>query len=388
MLERVPSAQNGDVSIGSVDVFLDAVGVITTTNTGVITQVQQLSVTYHWNPELTWADGTPVTADNSLFAYDLAKKVSLGQEADSRLALLDHYEKLDEHTTRAVLKPDFTDPAYITSYWTPLPRHLLKDVDPASFATSEFALLPVGYGPYTVDRRDQGNLRLKRNPHWPGPEPAAAVSFIFRDSVDMLRGAVAGGSLDAASFELPGSAELAGLKEDAARGALRLAAVPSPIWEHLDFNLDVPLLQDIHVRRAIAQAIDRRKMIDTLLGGYGDVLESWVVPGQWAAAPLDQITRYPYSPDDARRLLDEFGYTDSNGDGMRDLDGLPLSVSLLTTAGSTLRQEVTDQITADLAAVGVTLQVSTVPGSRAIQPGGAALPAQLRAGSVRLDRRA
>lgn len=361
VLERVPSVENGDVSISSVDVFLDSVGVITTTNTGVITQVQQLSVTFRWNPDLRWADGVPVTADDSVFAYELAQKTRMGQEADSRLALLERYEKVDDHTTRAVLKPDYTDPAYITSYWTPLPRHLLADVDPATLMTSEFALLPVGYGPFTVDRRDPGNLRLKRNAYWSGPEPPAAVSFIFRDNVEMLQSAVVGGSLDAASFELPQPDQIAALKAAADSGALSLATVPSPIWEHLDFNLDVPILQDIRVRRAIAQAIDRQKMVDTLLGGYSSVLESWIVPGQWAAAPLDQLTRYSYNPDESRRLLDEAGYLDSDGDGMRDLDGLPLTLKFVTTAGSPLRQAAAKQIVADLAAVGVTLDISELP---------------------------
>ncbi|NTV63166.1 MAG: peptide ABC transporter substrate-binding protein [Oscillochloris sp.] len=361
VLDRVPSLENGDVSVKSVDVFLDSVGVITTTNTGVITQVQQLSVTYHWNPALTWGDGTPLTADDSLFAYNLARQASLGQEADSRLALLERYEKVDDHTTRSVLKPDFTDPAYITSYWTPLPRHLLEGAEPDTFMTSEYALMPIGYGPYMIDRRDQGSLRLKRNPHWSDPDAAQDISFIFRDSVDMLRGAVSGGSLDVASFELPEPAITARLKADAASGALQLSAVPSPIWEHLDFNLDVPMLQDIRLRRAIAQAINRQAMVDTLLGGYSSILESWVVPGQWAAAPLDQITRDPYNPDESRRQLDEMGYTDKDGDGLREVDDMPLTIQLVTSAGSTLRQAVADQITADLRAVGITLEVSAVP---------------------------
>jgi peptide/nickel transport system substrate-binding protein len=371
VLDRVPTTENGDVRVGPVDVFLDAAGVITATNTGVITQVQQISVTYHWNPRLVWADGTPVTADDSVFAYELAQRVGLGQEASSRLALLDRYEKVDDHTTRAVLKPDFTDPAYITTYWTPLPRHLLKDADPAKLRTGAFALAPVGYGPYTVDRHDQNSLRLTRNPHWPGPTPAApAVSFIFRDSVDMLRGAVAGGSLDAATFELPSADQVAALKQDAARGGLELSAVPSPIWEHLDFNLDVPLLQDIRVRRAVALAINRQAMAEALLGGYGGVLESWVVPGQWAAAPLDQLTRYPFNPDEARRLLDEAGYVDSNGDGLRELDGQPLTFHLVTTAGSPLRQAVAERIKADLTAVGLSLEISALPAAEMYGPEG------------------
>ncbi|MEI7770427.1 MAG: peptide ABC transporter substrate-binding protein [Chloroflexales bacterium] len=363
VLERVPSVENGDVQKAKADVFLDSSGVITATNTGVITQVQQLSVTYHWNPQLSWADGTPVTADDSLFAYNLARRVSLGQEADSRLSLLARYEKVDDHTTRAVLKPDFTDPAYITSYWTPLPRHMLKDVDPHKFATGTFALIPMGYGPYMIERRDLGSLRLVRNPHWPGLVSAASVSIIFRDSVDLLRGAVSGGSLDVASFDLPAPDQIGPLKADAASGALVLAAVRSPIWEHLDFNLDVPLLQDIRVRRAIAQAINRQGMVDKLLGGYSSVLESWIVPGQWAAAPLDQLTRYPYNPDESQRLLTEAGYLDSDGDGLRELDDQPLTLTLVTTAGSPLRKDVADEIKADLAAVGLTLEINAVSAS-------------------------
>jgi peptide/nickel transport system substrate-binding protein len=362
VLTRVPSLANGDVSVSSVDRFLDSVGVITSTNTGVITQVQQLSVTYHWNPQLRWSDGTALTADDSVFAYELARRFSLGQEADSRLALLDRYEKVDDHTTRAVLKPDFTDPAYITTYWTPLPRHLLQAADQAALRDGQFALLPVGYGPYMVDRRDQGSLRLKRNPHWPGPPPGpTTVSFLFRDNLDLLRSSVAGGSLDAAAFDQPRPEQLAALEADAASGAIAMQAVASPIWEHLDFNLDVPLLQDIRVRRAIAQAIDRQAMIDRLAGGHGAVLESWVVPGQWAAAPPDQITRYPYNPDAARQLLEQAGFADTNGDGLRELDGQPLTIAMVTTAGSPLRKDVAAQITADLRAVGVSLTVNEVP---------------------------
>jgi len=359
VLDRVPSIENGDVQMAKIDAFLDSAGVITTTNTGVITQVQQISVTYRWNPELRWADGTPVTAADSLFAYELAKRVSLGQEADSRLSLLVRYEQVDDHTTRAVLKPDFTDPAYMTSYWTPLPRHVLKDVDPHNFTTGEFALTPMGYGPYTTERREPGSLRLTRNAHWTGAPSAVTVSFVFRDGVDLLRGAVSGGSLDVASVELPTPDQISALKADEARGALSLATVRSPIWEHLDFNLDVPLLQDIRVRRAIAHAINRQEMVDTLLGGYSSVLESWIVPGQWAAAPLDQLTRYPYNPDESRRLLQEAGYRDSNGDGLRELNGQPLTLGLVTTLGSPLRQTVADTIKADLTAVGITLDINT-----------------------------
>jgi peptide/nickel transport system substrate-binding protein len=362
VLERLPTVENGDITINSVDVFLDATGVITTTATEVITQVQQISVTYRWSRDLVWSDGVPVTAGDSLFAFELAQRTNLGQDASSRLALLQSYELVDDHTTRAVLKPDFTDPAYLTMVWAPLPRHVLEGRDPAELRTGEFALRPVSYGPFMVERRDQGSLRLVRNPHYRGPLGAIdTVSFIFRDNVDLLRSSVAGGSLDVAVVDQPTPEVLAAASADAAAGSLQVQGVLSPIWEHLDFNLDVPALQDIRVRRAVAHAIDREAMVRELFGEYGRVLDSWIVPGQWGAAPADQITRYPYNADEARRLLDEAAVVDTNGDGLREVGGQPLTLNLLTTQSSPVRLAASRRIAQDLQAVGIGVSLQEVP---------------------------
>ncbi|MFO7170544.1 MAG: peptide ABC transporter substrate-binding protein, partial [Chloroflexota bacterium] len=58
VLERIPTIENGDVEVRKADVYLDIAGNITTTVTDVITQVEQLAVTFRWNPRLTWSDGT------------------------------------------------------------------------------------------------------------------------------------------------------------------------------------------------------------------------------------------------------------------------------------------------------------------------------------------
>jgi peptide/nickel transport system substrate-binding protein len=364
VLERPPTVENGDVAITTVDVYLDATGSITTTATETITQVQQISVTYRWARNLNWSDGTPLTADDSLFAFELARRYNLGQEATNKLALLQSYELVDDYTTRAVLKPDYTDPAYITMYWTPLPRHILEARDPAELRTGDFALMPVSYGPYMVERRDQGSLRLTRNPHYAGPPGTTdTVSFIFRDNVDLLRSSVAGGSLDVAVIDQPTPEIVAAAAADAQAGTLQVQGVANPIWEHLDFNLDVPALQELRVRRAIAQAIDREAIARELFGEHGQALDSWIVPGQWAAAPPDQITRYPYNPDEARRLLDEVGAVDGDGDGLRELGGQPLTLSLLTTQGSPVRLAAARRIAENLQAVGVGVSLQEVPTS-------------------------
>jgi peptide/nickel transport system substrate-binding protein len=362
VLERVPSVENGDVAIAMVDVYLDATGGITTTATSTITQVQQISVTYRWSRDLAWSDGTPLTAGDSLFAFELARRTNLGQDAANKLALLQSYERIDDYTTRSVLKPDFTDPSFLTMYWAPLPRHVLEASDPSELRTGDFAITPVSYGPFVVARRDQGNLRLERNPHYQGDAGSVdTVSFIFRENVELLRSSVAGGSLDLALIEQPPTETLPAIEADGAAGTLQVSAVASPIWEHLDFNLDIPALQDIRVRRAIAHAINREALARDLLGSTGAVLDSWIVPGQYGAAPPDQLTRYPFNLDESRRLLDEAGIVDTNGDGLRELGGQPLSLSLVTTQNSPLRLAAAQRIGADLQAIGVGISIQEMP---------------------------
>ncbi len=141
VLERIPTVENGDAEVRKADVFLDPTGIITTTQTEVITQVDQLVVTFRWNKSLRWSDGTPVTADDSMFAYELAKQSPPGEEARARLGRTAAYEKVDEHTTRAILQPDIIEPTYFLNYWTPLPRHLLQGVAPNEAPSGSVRLL-------------------------------------------------------------------------------------------------------------------------------------------------------------------------------------------------------------------------------------------------------
>jgi peptide/nickel transport system substrate-binding protein len=358
VLERAPSFENGDIELRPAEVYLDATGAITVTATDVITTRQQLVVTYRWNPALRWSDGMPVTASDSVFAYELAKELPLSEELRSRRGLLESYEQVDDHTSRAILKPDYTDPMYIQTVWTPLPRHLLQDVSAADLLQSEYALQPVGYGPFMIESRERGAIRMVRNPYYFGAAPLAeTVSFVFLSSVEQLHSSVLGGSLDVAVTDKVTGDHLTALDRDAQNNALHAAYTPSPVWEHLNFNLDVPLLQDIRVRQAIAHGINRQGMIDALLGGHTSVLDSWVLPGQWAAAPRDQLVLYPYDPDRSRQLLDEVGLLDSNGDGLRELAGAPLQIRLLTTEGSPLRLAIAERFVADMVAIGITVNV-------------------------------
>lgn len=410
VLEQLPSFANGDIEIRDVDVYINEAGnivssvadvleetqrltmteeltpteEITTTDeapvepqvspeileqigaTGEITQAQQVVVTFRWNPSLRWSDGTPMTADDSVFAYELAQTMLLGNTAFERSEFLYAYEKVDEHTTRAVLQPDFldestitpsfTDPSYLMTYWTPLPRHILG-VNTAEMLF-DYAWSPVGYGPYMIDRREQGGIRFKRNPYYENDGLVEeGVLFLFLPNFEVLRTSLLGGSLDVAVAEYLDPEQFEFVERDLERNLYQAIYVPSPIWEHLDFNLDVTFLQDINMRRGIAHATNRQAMIDALLGGHVSVLDSWIVPESWATAPSDTLTRYPYNLDEANRLLDQVTMLDSNGDGIRD----PIGLDMLTIASTPLRAEIARMFQADMAQVGIAVTIHELP---------------------------
>lgn len=361
ILQRVPSLENGDVEIQ--DVFIDASGNITTTTdveSSEIQPVQRIVVTYHWNPDLRWSDGITVTAHDSLFAYELAQQLPFGDDATRRLALLDHYEALDEHTTRATLKPDFIDPAYLRMVWPPLPRHILADIDPAELMERADVLVPVGYGPYMVEYRDEQTIRLKPNPYFPIPPSAEVLTISFFEDVAAMQHALRNGTLDVAVAHNVDATDIDRLKSDAQDRYIQMYTLPNQVWEHLDFNLDVPILQQSGVRHAIALATNRQQMVETLFRGYVPVLDSWIFPDHWAAAPPAQLSRYPHDPDHARRILDDMGMIDSNDDGIREYEGQPVALTLHTTQGMP-RSAIAEQFQQDMATIGISVTVIPMP---------------------------
>lgn len=372
VLEQVPTLENGGATLQKADVYLDAAGNITSTVTEVITQVDQLVVTYRWNPELHWSDGTPLTAADSVFAYEIAKVAPPNDEARDRLAQTVSYEQVDEHTTRAVLRPDVTGPTYFLNYWTPLPRHLLQNADPATLADSDFAQAPVGYGPYALEARTADEITLARNRYAAStPSEASRVTFVFPSSLALARAGILNGNLDVIFTDRVFSDTFATFEAESTADEVRLLYTPNPIWEQIAFNLDAPALKDGRVRRAIALGTNREGIVDQLMRDHTPVLESWVLPQQPEAAPPDQLAHYVFDPDQARALLDEAGFTDPDGDGVRaSAEGVSLTLKLITTSSPPLRPELAAQFKADMQQIGVQVNVEELPSDQAFARNG------------------
>jgi peptide/nickel transport system substrate-binding protein len=124
--------------------------------------------------------------------------------------------------------------------------------------------------------------------------------------------------------------------EAIAREDLQLFSSAQPSYINITLNLDnpnVPFFQETEVRQALLYALDREALIQDVAAGQGIIAHSPILPDNWAFNP--DVTRYPYDPARARALLEQAGWVDTNGDGIREKDGVPLQFVLHTNDDAT-----------------------------------------------------
>lgn len=120
-----------------------------------------------------------------------------------------------------------------------------------------------------------------------------------------------------------------------------------------------PILGDVRVRQAIAHAIDYQSIIDNIRLGEGYPMAANVLPTiEWAVDK--NLQPYTYDLDAARALLEDAGWTDSNGDGIREKDGKDMDVSLITNAGNTTREDIGVYVQDQLKQIGINVDFQAI----------------------------
>ena len=166
-----------------------------------------------------------------------------------------------------------------------MPSVPLSKLAPKDMEKSDFARNPVGNGPYkfkewvpaqtvVVEATDNGLLQAS--------DPDHRLQGLVADATAILNGLAAGeGQVTTqVGLDVDQSPEIDKLAQE---GKIKPYYIPASAWEHIDFNLQDPLLQDVNVRHAIAYAIDRKTIVDNLLYGKSKVMDTWIAPPHWAA---------------------------------------------------------------------------------------------------------
>src|SRR5690606_10982008 len=138
-----------------------------------------------------------------------------------------------------------------------------------------------------------------------------------------------------------------------ARPDIRAIVRPARYYTFIGWNGADPRFADARVRRALAMAINRERLIENR-AGYGELASGPISPHHWAYDPA--ITPLPFDTARARALLAEAGFTDRDGDGrLEDSSGNDFAFSLKTAAGNAYQRDMAELIRSDLAAIGVTV---------------------------------
>ncbi len=122
-------------------------------------------------------------------------------------------------------------------------------------------------------------------------------------------------------------------------------------------NPDVAFLQDVQVRQALYYGLDRKRLIEEVAGGQGIIAHSTFLPENWAHNP--DVRQYAYDPALASAILDQAGWIDTDGDGIRDKDQQPLRF-LIYANDDPLRQALIERLAVDWRAIGVDAQPVSV----------------------------
>ncbi len=334
-----------------------------------------LSVTYNLLEDVIWSDGVPFTCDDVLFTYEAVTNPDSGAVSTTGYSQIATVECADPQTV-AVTFTEFYAP-YLSLFSDILPRHATGD--PVDMVNWAYNRMPVGTGPFKVVGWDSGDqIRLEANENYRDyPDKPLVDKIIIRmiESREVGKALITSGEID-----ILWNLTEADTPEFADNPNIVVNSKSSPGTERLLINLadpaidatddpvahPHPILGDLRVRQAIQFGIDKQLLVDELLFGATTVGVSELSIG-WAKCDIAESV---YDPDQAMALLDEAGFTDEDGDGVREChscahaeEGTPLRLKYQTTTGDQLREESQQLVIEMMKEIGVDFYIENVPSS-------------------------
>lgn len=318
-----------------------------------------LSLTVALKPWI-WEDGSRLTATDVRTSFDLfMEPLVASPRAGGRLSNVAGVDVLDDATLRYRFHERRADQVATLGHAL-LPAARVAGLDPAAVRTWDLNDAPPSSGMFVLESWERGShLVLRRNEAYPGGRPhieRILVRFIPDETARLVE--LETGGVDFVESVPPHRAARLAERED-----VRVATTRGRLMGMVYWNHENDLFADRRVRKALSLAMDREAIVEGLLHGYGSAAAGPLPPVLWAHDPT--VDHDPLDRDRAMRLLDEAGWRDSDGDGVRERDGRPFRFTLLTRKGDPVRENGAVLLAENLRAVGVdvrarVLEFSTV----------------------------
>ena len=318
-------------------------------------------VTFHLRKDVYWHDGELTDAYDVAYTFQRAIDPETGYPNDSYWTHFDQgpggVEVVDSFTVRFGMQPhaDFLDP------WrqvTIMPQHLLEDVPSAELRQHPYGnVCPVGNGPFVfVQHRQNASWTFQANPAFPeglGGRPFLD-RYIYRIILDQTTILT---ELLTENIEVHIAPDPDQVQAILDSDALDLMVYPQRQYVSVWWNARRLQLSDKRVRQALTRGTNRQEIVDGLFHGYARVANGPLPTIHWAYDESIGAEAMAYDPDAARALLDEAGWIDRDGDGVREnAQGIRLSIAIKYNDGNDLRKGVAEIMQAQLAEIGVEAQ--------------------------------
>lgn len=324
-----------------------------------VTATQPHTVSFRYNPAATWEDGSPITVADLISRW----QANNGSDPEYRVATTAGWDRIhsieqtgDEFTGRIVFASPYAD-------W---PTVLHPDVPATVTATpqafnQEFISTPTpSRGPFRVESIDAagGVVTMVRNENWWGRAPRLERIVVTAMDSAQTPGALVAGELDVLEVSTPEELEQVATRSDA-----RIQKTAGSSFTHLTLNVAGPEahLGDAAVREAIARGIDRQALARAALDPLGvpvTLMDNLVfLPGQ--PGYQDSFGGLPHDPEAAAALLEEAGWVMESE--RRSQGGQQLAIVMVVPSDSPSLTQRAALVQEDLTALGIEVEVRTVP---------------------------
>jgi peptide/nickel transport system substrate-binding protein len=326
-----------------------------------------LTLVFHLDGRARWQDGRPVTAGDVAFTYDAYTDSLVSSPYRPSLRWITAVTARDSLTAVFRFQKRYPEMFFDAVYhMRVLPAHLLRDVPRDQWKSAPFGRAPVGDGPYRFVRWKAGeSLELVADSTFsPGAKRAHIRRVIWRFTPNLQVSVLQVVAGEADAVEVLGPPDF--VKQAQAAPQLTTYPYKGAAYGYLGFNLAAPgdsthphpLFGDRRLRRALTMAIDRERLLRSV---FGDLAKLPPGPMSQLSWIWDPATRgLPYDSAGAARLLRDLGWIDTNGDGIRDREGRPLSFRVLVPTSSAIRRQYARLLQEQFRLVGVDLQLDEV----------------------------
>ena len=274
-----------------------------------------MAVTWEIPAEATWGDGVPVTSRDAAFMVEVGRHRLSGANSMETYRRIYKVDIIDDkhftfHLDRRAFNYNIVTPLFL------LPEHLEREIfenAPGEYMhRTKYDSDPTNpglyFGPYLVTETVRGShLTLQRNPTWYGKRPyfdEIVVRAIERTTT--LEANLLSGTIDMIAGELGMQLDQAVAFEKRHGDDFKVIFNTGLLYEHIDLNLENPILKDVRVRQALMYAADREQINQQLFAGRQPVANTSVHPTDRQST--DSVTRYSFDLARAGALLDAAGW--------------------------------------------------------------------------------